>query len=141
MTGSDGPRAEVGRAVTIRNVVLAVTGAVVLVLGSAYRGPFDEAFQAHSGNVAVSFALYFAALNATARLPRPRLLAASLTLLAVELFEATDGFGVMSNTYDPVDFVANAAGIGVAVVVDLATARVLRRRHERRQDGPGEASS
>ena len=63
---------------------------------------------------------------------RPRLIAASLTLLAVEIFEATNGFGVMENVYDPADFVANAAGVGLAVIVDIATGRVLQRRHPRR---------
>jgi hypothetical protein len=141
MKGSDGPGSDLATAITIRNVVLAVAGAAVLVLGSAYSGPFAEAFQAHSGNVAVSFALYFAALNATARYQRPRLLAASLTLLAVELFEVTDGFGVMANTYDPIDFVANAAGVGLAVIVDLGTTRVLRRRHEPPPRDRGKAST
>ena len=141
MPRNAGPGPTLGRAVTIRNVVLAVAGAVVLVLGSAYHGPFTEAIHAHAGNVAVSFALYFAALNATARSRWPRLLAASLTLLAVELFEVTDGFGVMANTYDPVDLVANAAGVGLAVIVDLGTTRVLRSCHERRPGHRGGAST
>ncbi len=141
MTGSDGPGSELGRAITIRNVALAVTGAAVLVLGSAYQGPFGEVLQAYAGNVAVSFALYFAALNATTRYRRPRLLAASLTLLAVELFEVADGFGVMANTYDPIDLVANAVGVGLAVSVDVATTWVLRRRHERRSNGRRQGST
>jgi hypothetical protein len=115
--------------------VLALTGAAVLVLGPAYHGPFDGSSQAYAGNVAVSFALYFSALNATSWYRRPRLLAASLTLLAVELFEATDGFGVMANTYDPADFVADAAGVGLAVIVDLVTTPILRGRHEQGPDG------
>jgi len=122
-------------------VVLALLGAAVLVLVPAYDGPFGEVLGAYGGNVAVSFALYFAALNATARYRRPRLLAASATLLAVELFEATDGFGVMANTFDPIDFVANAAGVGLAVLVDAATTPILRRRHERTTDGHGEAAT
>jgi hypothetical protein len=128
MTGNDGRDTTVGRTIAVRNVGLVMAGVAVLVLGPAYDGPFDEAFQAHSGNVAVSFALYFVALNATLRLRWPRLLAACLTLLAVELFEATDGFGVMANTYDPVDFVANAIGVGLAVLVDLGTTRIIRSR-------------
>jgi len=70
-----------------------------------------------------------------------RNLAASLTLLAVELFEATDGFGVMANTDDPIDLVANAAGVGLAVIVDIATTGVLRRCRDRRPDGRGQAST
>jgi glycopeptide antibiotics resistance protein len=141
MTGSDGPGSDLAKAIIIRNVVLAVAGAAVLVLGSAYHGPFTEAFQAYAGNVAVSFALYFAALNATSRYRKPRLLAASLTLLAVELFEVTDGFGVMANTYDLIDLVANAAGVALAVIVDIATTGVLRSRHELPPNERGEAST
>jgi glycopeptide antibiotics resistance protein len=115
-------------------VALAVLGAAVLVLKSGYHGPFEVALNAYAGNVAVSFALYFAAINATSSHGRSRLIAAASTLLAVELFEVTNGFGVMDNVYDPADFIANAAGVGLAVMVDIATARALRRRHE--QAGP-----
>ena len=129
LAGSREPGSDLRRAITIRNVALAVLGAAVLVLKSAYHGPLQDVFHTYAGNVAVSFALYFAALNATARLGRPRLIAASLTLLAVEVFEGTNGFGVMENVYDPSDFVANAAGIALAVLVDITTSRVLQRRH------------
>lgn len=129
--GSTEPGSGLRRAITIRNVALAVLGAAVLVLKSAYHGPFEDPLNAYAGNVAVSFALYFAAINATSRYGRPRLLAAALTLLAVELFEITNGFGVMENIHDPADFIANAAGVGLAVIVDLGTGRALQRRYER----------
>jgi hypothetical protein len=122
---------------TIRNVALALLGAAVLVLVPTYGGPFGEVVGSYGGNVAVSFALYFAARNATDRYQRPRLLAAAATLLAVELFEAADGFGVMANTFDPVDFVANAAGVGLAVLVDALTAPIVARRGDRTSaEGP-----
>ncbi len=124
------PGSGLRRAITIRNVALAVLGAAVLVFKSAYHGPFADALTAYAGNVAVSFALYFAAINATSRYGRPGLLAAALTLLAVELFEITNGFGVMENIYDPADFIANAAGVGLAVIVDLGTGRAIQRRYE-----------
>ena len=38
----------------------------------------------------------------------------------VELFEAFDGFGMMVNTHDPFDFIANALGVALALVVDGA---------------------
>lgn len=126
-TGNGGPSIRPGRSVTARNVALAVLGAGVLVFVSAYRGPFEELLRSYGGNVAVSFALYFAVVNAASRYRRPRLLAASLTLLAVELFEAMDGFGIMANTFDPIDFLANVAGVAIAVIVDLATTPLLRR--------------
>jgi hypothetical protein len=45
---------------------------------------------------------------------------------AVASFEATNGFGVMSNTFDPWDFLADAAGIGLGVLADLASHRRAR---------------
>jgi hypothetical protein len=131
LAGGTTPGADLLRATTIRNVAFAVLGAGVLVLKSGYHGPFESVVNAYAGNLAVSFALYFAVVNATAKYARSRLIAATLTLLAVELFEASDGFGVMGNVYDQVDLVANAAGVGLAIVVDMVTSRALRRRHER----------
>ena len=125
------PASRLRRATTIRNVALAILGAAVLVLKSDYHGPFEDALNAYAGNVAVSFALYFAAINATSDYRRPRLIAAALTLLVVELFEVTNGFGVMANVHDPADLVANAAGVGLAVIVDLVTSTALRRHYER----------
>ena len=107
----------------VRNVFFAVLGAVVLVLKPAYRGPFEDVVRSYLGNLSVSFALYFAAINATIGFRRPRLAAAALTLIAVEVFELTDGFfGAMGNVFDPFDLLANAAGVGLAVAVDVTTA-------------------
>jgi hypothetical protein len=55
----------------------------------------------------------------------------------VGLFEATDGFGVMANTFDPIDFAANAAGVGLAVIVDVVTSPILRRRSGQGLNGHG----
>jgi hypothetical protein len=115
-------------AMRVRNVVLALLGAAILVLKLEYHGPGEAVVHAYAGNVAVSFALYFAAINATERFRRPRLLAALGVLVAVEAFELSDGFGVMANVVDPVDLWANAVGIALAVAVDVLTARVLPRR-------------
>lgn len=46
----------------------------------------------------------------------------------MELFEATNGFGVMTNTYDRFDFVANALGVALGVAVDVITSQVSLRR-------------
>lgn len=122
----------------VRNVVLALLGAAILVLKPAYHGPGEVAVQSYAGNVAVSFALYFAAINTTARFRRPRLLAALAALVVVEAFEIFDGFGVMANVVDPVDLVANMVGIALALAVDVLTARGLRRRPRAgTNDAPG----
>jgi hypothetical protein len=43
----------------------------------------------------------------------------------------------MANTFDPVDFVANAAGVGLAVLVDALTAPIVARRGDRTSaEGP-----
>ena len=43
--------------------------------------------------------------------------------LILESFEVTNGFGTMLNVYGPVDLMANAAGGGIALAVDLASQR------------------
>ena len=114
-------------ALRARNIGLAVLGAAVLVLKSSYSGPFEQIVHSYAGNFAVTFALYFAAVSSTHRLKRPRLLAALAALVAVTLFELTDGFGVMANVYDPLDVLANAAGVGFALAVDLLSSRLMSR--------------
>jgi hypothetical protein len=54
-----------------------------------------------------------------------KLVAALIAFAAVELFEAFDGFGVMANTYDPIDFLVNPIGIALGFWLDtkLGTVR------------------
>jgi hypothetical protein len=111
-----------------RNVFFALLGAAALVLKARYSGPYRQALRSYGGNIVASFAAYYV----VALLPLPprfgRLFTAGLALAVVELFEASNGFGVMTNTYDPVDFAANAAGIALAVAVDIVTSGIGRRR-------------
>ncbi len=106
-----------------RNVILALLGVAVLVGSSHYAGPGEEFVRAYAGNIAVSLALYFAALSATRRRPHPRLSAAFIVLFAVTLFEIRDGFGILDNVYDEWDLAANAAGLVLAVAIDMGSAR------------------
>ena len=55
----------------------------------------------------------------------PWVMIAVIALLVVELFELTDGFGIMTNVYDRFDLLANAAGVGLAYCVDVASMRLL----------------
>ena len=77
-----------------------------------------EVIHSYSGNVSASFAVYFVVRILTSGWKYGRLVTAGIALLVVELFEATNGFGVMTNVYDPVDFVANVVGVGLALVLD-----------------------
>jgi hypothetical protein len=51
-------------------------------------------------------------------------LTTGLALAVVELFEALNGFGVMTNVYDQVDLAANAAGIALALALDSVTSGI-----------------
>jgi hypothetical protein len=101
-----------------RNVFFVLLGAAALVLKRHYSGPFVEIIYSYGGNASVSFAVYFVVRILTSGWKYGRLVTAGIALLVVELFEATNGFGVMTNVYDPVDFVANAVGVGLALVLD-----------------------
>ncbi len=101
-----------------RNVFLVLLGVAALVMKSHYSGPLADIVHNYGGNLAASFAVYFMIRIVVLNRKYERLLSASAAFLAVGLFEATDGFWVMTNVYDPVDFVANALGVGVAFMVD-----------------------
>jgi hypothetical protein len=111
-----------------RDLLFIASGIAGLLLGSYYAGPGDVLVHSYAGNICVSFAVYFLAKRVTPSLHRPEILAAVLALGVVELFEVTDGFGIMKNTYDPLDLAANAVGVGAALLLD----RVLKGRvHDR----------
>jgi hypothetical protein len=113
---------------TGRNVLFVLLGVAALVLKPYYHGPFAQGIYSYGGNFVVSFAVYFWAAIAASRLRLGRFAAAASALLIVEAFEVTNGFGVMSNVYDPADLMANAAGVGVALVVDLVSRRFVATR-------------
>ncbi len=108
-----------------RNVVFALLGVIGLVLEGRYSGPHMELVHSYGGNIAGSFAVYFILTHVPIRLKFGRLVTAGLGLAVVDVFEAADGFKVMSNTYDPVDYVANAIGIGLALWIDVATSSIM----------------
>ena len=100
------------------NVFLVLLGVAALVMKRHYSGPFVEIVHSYGGNASASFAVYFVIRIVTLGWKYGMLLTASVALLVVGLFEATNGFGVMTNVYDPADFVANALGVGLALVVE-----------------------
>lgn len=102
----------------VRNVILVLFGVAALVLKRYYSGPFVEIIHSYGGNVSASFAVYFMSRISTSGWKHERLAAACMAFLVVALFEATNGFGVMTNVYDPADFAANALGVILALTVD-----------------------
>jgi hypothetical protein len=105
----------------LRTVLFVFLGVAGLMLKGRYSGPSHDAVRSYGGNFAVSFAVYFVLINPLLERRFSRLLAAGAALAVVSLFEALDGFGVMQNVYDPVDFIANASGVALAFVVDGMT--------------------
>ena len=102
-----------------RNVVFVLLGTGVFILKRRYTGPLQEVVQSYVGNLSVSFALYYVFVNVPLFSSSKRIFAAILALAAVELFEAFNGFGIMANVYDPIDFAANAMGVALALAVDI----------------------
>lgn len=110
-----------------RFVALILLGIAALTLKPAYaRG--NAILLAYAGNFSASFAVYFLARIGVSEAGVGRLGAAALAIAVVEAFEATDGFGVMSNVYDPGDFIANLAGVMLALAVDVASQHIIARR-------------
>jgi hypothetical protein len=101
-----------------RSVLLVLIGIAALVMTRHYSGPFAEMVHSYGGNVSASFAVYFLIRIVTFQSGHGRLLTACVAFLIVALFEVADGFGVMTNVYDPVDLAGNALGVGLAVAVD-----------------------
>ena len=98
----------------LTDVGLVLLGVLALVLKGRIDNPL---VQSYGGNIAASFSTFFI-LKLPEVPPKYQVVfAIALALLATELFEATNGFGFMSNTYDPADYIANAMGVALAVVV------------------------
>jgi hypothetical protein len=109
-------------------VFFVLLGVGALVLKPSYQGLIQPVLASYGGNFAASFAVYFLVLIGVSRMARGRVVAAALALAVVELFEVTNGFGVMSNVYDRLDLVANAIGIGVALGIDVASQGLIDQR-------------
>ena len=108
----------------VRNVFFILLGSAVLAFKQQYTGPLRQTVHAYAGNLSVSFAVYFVCANLPIQTKIKRLSAALLALLSVESFEAFNGFGVMANTYDPIDFIVNAIGVAFTSALDTVLARI-----------------
>lgn len=121
------------RSAITRNLAFILVAVAALVLKRHYSGPFLETVASYGGNVSASFAVYF--IFGISRFGRKyqKLVTAGIALLVVELFEATNGFGVMTNVYDRFDYPANAIGVGLALAIDTAASGIDTRRMKRRK--------
>jgi hypothetical protein len=109
----------------IRNVAMVLVGVAALLGKSWFRGSIGGLANAYLGNLSASFAVFcVVAIAAAPRLHRAWI--AAIALVIVEAFEWTNGFGVMTNVYDPFDYPANGLGVALAVCVDLVRVRRTR---------------
>jgi hypothetical protein len=107
-----------------RNVVMVLVGVTALLVKSWFRDSIGNLAHAYLGNLSASFAVFF--LVSIAAAPRlNRIWIAAIALVIVEAFELTDGFGVMTNVYDPFDYMANVLGVALAFSVDFLSARTV----------------
>lgn len=102
----------------VRNVLFVLLGVLVLLLKQSYNGPSQEIVKSYSGNVSVSFAIYFLICFNSNYWKKNKFISAIISLIIVELFEITNGFGIMTNVFDTIDLFANLVGIILALVVD-----------------------
>jgi hypothetical protein len=102
----------------VRNVLFVLLGVLVLLLKHNYKGPGLEIVKSYSGNLSISFAVYFIICLSSDHWKNNKLVTAIISLTIVELFEITNGFGIMINTYDVIDLFVNLIGVILALVVD-----------------------
>jgi len=107
----------------VRNVLFILLGVSVLLLKQNYYGPDQEIVKSYSGNLSISFAVYFIICFSSDHWKQNKLITAIISLTIVELFEITNGFGIMTNTYDTIDLFVNIMGVILALAVDQLLTR------------------
>ncbi|MFC1526105.1 hypothetical protein ACFL6X_04755 [Candidatus Latescibacterota bacterium] len=110
-----------------RQKVTCLIGVAVGVLGLLlcrhYAGPASDLIHSHGANVTFSFGAYFILKLCRLPLADRRPVCAAYALLGVSAQEVAQGLSLYPGIFDPLDFLANAAGIGAAWAVDLVQDR------------------
>jgi hypothetical protein len=101
-----------------RNVLFVLLGISVLLLKQVYNGPGLEIVKSYSGNLSISFAVYFLICFSSDHWKQNKLITAIISLTIVELFEITNGFGIMKNVFDIFDLFVNLIGVISALLLD-----------------------
>lgn len=115
---------------SIRNIVMILMGVSGLLLKRWVSSTISQIAYSYWGNITASFAVYFLVNNAAQNRVKGFIIGL-ISLAIVQSFELTNGFGVMTNVYDPFDYLANALGISLAYVVDAISTRMILARKSR----------
>ncbi|MFH0736794.1 MAG: hypothetical protein V1773_18335 [bacterium] len=106
-------------------LVLIIIGVFGLILKRSYTGEYIDFVRSYLGNFSISFAIFFLVEIGSKKLKLNNYVLALLSLSILELFELTNGFGIMQNVYDPYDLVVNFIGVGFAVIVNIVISKIL----------------
>lgn len=108
----------------MRDILMILAGVAGLLLKRWLSFTVSDFVYSYVGNVTISYAVFFLTnIAAENRLNRFKIVLISLAV--VEIFELTNGFGFMTNVYDPFDYLANALGISLAFIVDMISTRII----------------
>jgi hypothetical protein len=107
-----------------RDVIFVIIGVAALLFKSWFSDSLPDFAFSYLGNLSVSFAVYFLVRLASHHRFN-MILSAIAAIVIVEVFEAANGFGIMTNVYDQLDYVANALGVALAVAVDVVSLKMF----------------
>ncbi|MBI2146410.1 hypothetical protein HYU22_03655 [Candidatus Woesearchaeota archaeon] len=86
-----------------------------------YNGDAEWFTKGYLHDITLPFGLYFFSKLIGSPIGKNKGFNAAYVFLACSAGEAAQGFGLYSGTFDPKDFLAYAAGAGLAVAVDRLT--------------------
>ena len=101
-----------------RNVILILVVLSGLLLVRFYTGPMEIFVHSHGANITFSFGAYFILKFIKLPLNNHRIVNGAYTFLGVSAQEIAQAFGQYPGVFDPLDFLANASGILIAMIMD-----------------------
>ncbi|MBI4918334.1 hypothetical protein HY837_00250 [archaeon] len=110
---------------TIKNKLIQSTGIAIAffneIYSKNYTGPMENFVHGYAHDVTFPFGLYFLNKLAGNAKEGEEWANAAFVFLGGSFFEVLQGFKLFPGTFDPKDFLAYAAGTGLAVAIDKLT--------------------
>ena len=99
--------------------ILILLGIAAFIYKSQYQGPYQELVISYGGNFSISFVLYLLFSIYASSSSINKFFVFVITLTIVELYEVTNGYGIIPHVYDARDLLANLVGVFLAAMADL----------------------